>query len=320
LLDPATLRTLCEPFGLLADHAKFVSRSQNDVYAFSDSILRISYDRGQSSEWIDSELQWIDDLAARGLSVCRARPSQSGRRCECIVVDGVEYLVTHFERAPGHKVQVSDVDDALYASLGRLTADMHAASFDSSPPAKERFSRPAWHESRLLNGDVRRYTPATNERFRLALRRLVDDLKGGAEPAGLVHGDISFTNVFLHRGSLTLFDFDNCEVGSVLQDLATVFYDAVYCHLLNRVAPSELQEIYRRRCRVFLAGYRTRRTLSTLPTDRLRDFLVLREAVIYTHYCRTLDPAKMTPGFRQGLMQMRVNVEQRVSEAGFEER
>jgi Ser/Thr protein kinase RdoA (MazF antagonist) len=56
---------------------------------------------------------------------------------------------------------------------------------------------------------------------------LVNDLRiDASDPPGLVHGDISFTNVFLDGGTLTLFDFDNCEVGTVVQDLATVLYDA----------------------------------------------------------------------------------------------
>ena len=73
MLDLSTLQLLCEPFGLLAERASFVARSQNDVYAFDGSVLRISHGRGQTQELVENELSWIDDLSARGLPVCRRR-------------------------------------------------------------------------------------------------------------------------------------------------------------------------------------------------------------------------------------------------------
>ena len=214
-----------------------------------------------------------------------------------------------------------DVDDDIYVVLGQLTARLHEASFDSDPPARMRFARPAWHESRLLNDDVARYTPPAEERFRAAVRMIINESKDDVvdDSPGLVHGDISFTNVFLDGCTLTLFDFDNCEVGTVLQDLATVFYDAIYCHLLNRVAPAEVAPTYRRRCRVFLAAYRTIRPLRALPSERLRKVLILREAIIYTHYWRILDRATLRPGFQEGMDQMRSNVERSVTDAEFED-
>jgi Ser/Thr protein kinase RdoA (MazF antagonist) len=320
MLTPAALQILCEPFGLAAERASFVARSQNDVYAFGDLVLRISHGRGQTQSSVENELSWIEDLAARGLPVCRAHPSRSGRLCERVVLDGIEYLVTQFERAPGHKVTAADVTDDLYAVLGELTARLHAASFDIDPPAHTRFARPWWYESRLLIEDVARYTPPSDERFRATVHALVNDLKIDAgDPPCLVHGDISFSNVFLDDGKLTLFDFDNCEVGTVVQDLATVFYDAIYCHLLNRIPSVELASTYRRRCRVFLAAYRSVRPLRTLPTERLQRFLILREAIIYTHYCRILDRATLRPSFKEGMDQMRSNVERGITDAEFED-
>jgi Ser/Thr protein kinase RdoA (MazF antagonist) len=212
MLDFATLQRLCEPFGLPADRANFIARSQNDVFAFEDSILRVSHGRGQTLESIENELSWIDDLAARGLPVCRGRRSRSGQRCERVV-----------------------------------------------------------------------------------------------------------SNVFVNGQTLSLFDFDNCEIGTVVQDLATVFYDAIYCHLLNRVPAAEVAPTYRHRCRVFLDAYRSVRSLAPLPTRRFQRFLILREGIIYAHYCRIFADKEIRPGFKQGMEQMRANVERGFTEAEFED-
>jgi Ser/Thr protein kinase RdoA (MazF antagonist) len=69
MLTPQTLQILCEPFGLLPERASFVARSQNDVYMFDDSVLRISHGRGQTQDLVENELSWIDDLSAYGLPV-----------------------------------------------------------------------------------------------------------------------------------------------------------------------------------------------------------------------------------------------------------
>jgi hypothetical protein len=57
----------------------------------------------------------------------------------------------------------------------------------------------------------------------------------------------------------------------------------------------------------------------TLPTARLRKFLILREAIIYTHYRRVLDRATLRPGFTEAMDQMRTNLERSATDAEFEE-
>lgn len=316
MLEQSQIDAICAPFGIPGDASRLISSSQNSVFDCGAGlpILRVSHNRDRTVAQVESELDWIEALAARGIKVCRPRRSLNGRRCECVVVDGREFLVVGFDRAPGRKVTVSDVDHALYRLLGQLTARLHAAAFDEENNPASATARPFWHQSRLLTGDVAAYLPREQDAFRWQMEALVNELKACVTNTSLIHADISFTNVFYDGEDLWLFDFDNCERGPIEEDLATVIYDAVYCHWLNRVPPERLRDQVRQSCQAFVSGYETVRPRTKVNMETLRKFLVLREAVIYVHYCRTIDPAKITSGWRAGMDRMRSNVEQRLTE------
>ena len=320
MLDGKRMRAVCSRFGITSD-PKCVRVSQNAVYEVEGdggdrSILRVSSGRGRSLEQIEAELDWVADLAARGIDVCLPRPSLGGRRCERVVCGDAEFLAVRFDRAPGRKVVRADVDEALYASLGTLVAKLHAASFDDDSPQPR---RPVWYESRLLTTYFHRHARGQPRAFRAAVERLVDELKAVPAVLRLVHADVSFGNTFLDGSRLWIFDFDNCELGSVEHDLAVVLYDGVLCHFLNRVPADRLAELTRLHWGAFLAGYRSVRDCE-LDLDALRKHLILREAVIYVHYLRTLDPSAMTDAWRAGLDRMRQNVELGRAEVEVDER
>jgi len=325
MLPSAHLSLLGQPFGLRAEDLRWIRSSQNHVYdcgpSHPPSILRVSAGRGRTLDQIEAELDWIEDLESCRIPVCRARRSANGNRCEVVDIDGVPHLVVQFDKARGRAVETTDLSLELHGRLGELTARLHAAAFDA-PPALHRqaFSaRGLWHRSRLLNEDLEQFTPPGVEAFRAAVRTLVQRL---VEPVshrlGLLHADLSFSNVFLDGSRLILFDFDNCEFGPIEQDFATLLYDSIYCRLLHRLPADELAPRIRERWDALLAGYRGIRPDVEVDLALLRQFLVLREAIIYTHYCRTLDLTTVLARFRDGMDEMRRSVEADITPvAGF---
>ena len=308
---------LVEPYGLAAADLRWIRSSQNCVYEHAGdppTIVRISHGRGRTLEQIEAELAWIAELAAQGLPVCPAIASSAGRTCERVVHGGQEFLVVRFQHAPGRKVELADSDNAVYRQLGQLTGQLHEASFARVSNTETRYHRPQWYDSRLLTSDLESYA-AAQPVFRKQVQQLVAQLaEQTRDSLGLVHADIHFGNLFLDEGRLWIFDFDNCEFGSVEQDLATMLYDAIYCRVLNRVPPAETNAHIRSRWQSFLGGYRTVRRNHALDENLLRKFLVLREAIIYLHYHRVLDLNTVSATFLAGLEQMRQNVEQGTTE------
>ncbi len=303
-----------ERFALDPAATELISQSQNRVYAVrhreQPAILRISRERHRTLAEIEAELGWVRELAAAGLPVGVPRQSTRGRWCEPLIADGVESLAVLFDRVPGRRIERADLTSALYRQLGQLTARLHQAAFTPHDAPHTRLPRAPWYESRLLTHDLERFSDADDHVFRESLRALISELLALPNlETGLIHADISFSNTFLSDAGLWLFDFDNCETGSPLQDLATVLYDSIYCRWVNRVPVTELAAKIQDCWQEFLSGYREIRPLAPLELETLRQFCVLREGVIYIHYRRTLPRDAISPSFREGMHEMRRNVE-----------
>ncbi len=144
--------------------------------------------------------------------------------------------------------------------------------------------------------------------FRSAVNLLIGDLEPTPAMQRLVHADIYFGNTFLQGSRLWIFDFDNCEIAPAELDLATVFYDGVLCHFMNKVPSEQLTELVRRHWHAFIDGYRCVRD-APLDFAVLRKFIVLREAAIYVHYHRILDFSTLSDAVKAGFKRMRENVQ-----------
>ena len=67
----------------------------------------------------------------------------------------------------------------------------------------------------------------------------------------------------------------------------------------------------------FLKGYAVASPLKEINLTQLKDFFLLREAVIYVHYHRTLEVSKMSESFLRGLEVMKRNVEKQDHQVDF---
>jgi Ser/Thr protein kinase RdoA (MazF antagonist) len=94
------------------------------IYEFErgpeDYILRISHSLRRSAALIEGEVDWINYLAAGGVSVARAVRSETGKLVEAIADEqGGYFLTTAFVKAQGQPPW--DLwTPALYQSYGRL--------------------------------------------------------------------------------------------------------------------------------------------------------------------------------------------------------
>jgi Ser/Thr protein kinase RdoA (MazF antagonist) len=317
------LEKLLAPFGVEPAVCNFLSCSQNYVYSCSGgsmaSLIRISTDRHRTLPEVDGEMKWLNFLASGNLRVCRPIPSLAGNLTEQLRIDGRHFIVCRFEKAPGDKPKRKDLTPQTYFALGQMLGRMHAASCEY-----HRFHAPlhrmTWDRSRLLNEDVDACKPPLTRDFYESLHQLMADIQvmpQHPQGYGMIHSDVSFGNCHLDGKDLWLFDFDNCEYGHFLQDLATVLYDSVYCKVVNEVERKNLNHAMKSRWLEFLNGYRSVRDLPCFDLHQLENFFLLREAVIYIHYHRVLDLQAISPSFHEGMNQMRRNVEGRTHEVDF---
>lgn len=306
-----------ELYGVDDGLATHLGRSQNDVFRIVGPevavILRISSERSRDPEEIEAELEWIESLGTSGISVCLPLKSINKRLCESIHREGVDYHVSCFLPAPGRPIEASDLTGDLYRTMGRTLGAMHTAS-KALEEKGSRFARKDWRNSRLLNEDMDRYLPAGRENFRATVCDLIQEIAGFSvdkEGYGLVHADFSFNNLFFDNGQVTVFDFDNCEYAFFAQEIGTTIYSSVFSYPANTRRNADLVGFSNEFWAAFAEGYTVENSLASEWQRQVELSLILREAVIYTHYHRIYDVSSMSEGFQKGVDEMRQNVEAR---------
>lgn len=318
------LALLARPYGLGPDGLEFVRSNQNHVYlgrrGDRKCILRVSTGRHRSGEQVQAELAWIEFLAAEGVRVCRPIPALNGDICVALNTAGTDCIVTCFEHAPGRKIMPGDIAPPIYEKLGGVLAELHRHTL-RLPADHAARARPHWHESRLLREDVAELRGRLSPAFVESLADLMEKLRElpvTPETYGLVHADACLGNCFVDDGQLWIFDFDNCEHGHLTQDFATILYDSIYCRVLNQFADDGLNDRIAPLWAALWRGYAQGGPLAAMDAMQLKHFFLLREAVIYIHYHRTLDMAAVGDSFQAGLEVMRRNVEAQTHQVDFE--
>jgi len=324
MINPLHLESLLQRFGLQPEGAEYLGGSQNHVYAALTAdgekrILRVSTGRHRTRLQVRAELEWITFLGQRGVNACQPLPTTTGQRCIDLDVDGQSYTAACFEHAPGRLVSREDVNVELYEKLGALMGRMHTTAKEFTGKAKF-LPRLFWYESRLLREDVEEMGSSLTKHFRECVAYMIEGMRQTErtpDTHGLIHGDVSFGNISLHEDELWIFDFDNCEFGFFLQDLATTLYDSIYCKVLNKFADPGLTGRMLPLWRALLKGYASTGVLKQIDPAMLKKFFLLREAAIYVHYHRTLDIATMDDSFKAGLEVMRKNIESQSHQVDF---
>jgi amicoumacin kinase len=221
-------------------------------------------------------VDWINYLAAAGVSVAKAVLSKNGNLVE-LVEDGQgdEFLCTAFVRAPGAEVKQSQLNEKFFTAYGRLIGRMHALAkpYQPSNPAWKRY---AWDDP--INNTVEKHIPAGEHRSLEKYRQVFAHLRSlpcRPEEFGMIHQDAHPGNFFVdEETTITLFDFDDCVYGHFIYDIAmVVFYAATQ--------EKDPQGFTSRFMPVFLSGYRQENRLDPLWLKEIPHFLKLREIDLF---------------------------------------
>ncbi|WP_282182280.1 phosphotransferase enzyme family protein [Aliiroseovarius marinus] len=265
-----------------AQHVRMIKDRENAVHEVringKPAALRLHRPGYQSKAAIRSELDWMAALAEQGMRVPSPIPTSDGDLVFSLGADQCATMVSWVEGAPigesGVPLDGSPDDQAaLYRKVGAELAKLHNLTDDITLP--EGFTRHRWDIPGLLGDDPfwGRFweCPALREDERnmvLRARAVAHDLasvylENGAD-FGLIHADALRENVFIHKGLLTLIDFDDAGFGFRLYDLAVM------------MSQNEQEPAYEAIKASALTGYREHRTLSQEAEDLLPMFLMMR--------------------------------------------
>ena len=245
---------------------RLIRDRENAVYelALPDgtrAALRLHRAGYQGEAAIKSELWWCAALADAGLPVPALRPALSGERLAHLTTGRLASAIKWVAGEPLGEAGVPlpqsvAQQTARHFALGRLVADIHAATDTLTLPAD--FTRPSWDIPGLVGekpfwGRFWEHPSLTQpeadhlQKARAFLQARLAAYKAAGGDFGPIHADVLRENVLVEGDAMSLIDFDDSGHGFRLYDLGTVLSQNLYEPALPDIA------------RALIAGYATRR-------------------------------------------------------------
>ncbi|MEH7273332.1 phosphotransferase enzyme family protein, partial [Neobacillus vireti] len=273
----------------------------NTVYSYGNLIFRVSPSSRRKQLDIINELAYIHGLWENGVPVSIPVKSVSKKLVETI---GEHHFVVAFEKAKGTSIDVTNRDlwnKELYYHWGNLMGKMHMAG------KTIKVDRPIWSENQpdLLNLLPKITSDLIAEKYKQLLNQLK---KFPLTPNlfGLIHNDFHQGNIFVNKGRLTVFDFDDCAYHWYAYDLAAAFYHAYW--QTSSFTPENTQfssEFWEH----FLRGYQQVHTLSKELIQQIPIFLKIREVFLYTLFLEKWNSDNLEDWQGYTLTHLKYNIE-----------
>ena len=285
--NDAILQEAMRRYGIAGDQIRTLDAFESFIYEFERDahgyILRISHSSRRSDSLVRGEVDWINYLAAGGVSAARAVLSDSGELVEAIDdQQGGAFLVTAFVKAPGQAPWDLWTPE-LYESYGEMIGRIHTLS-KSYQPSQAAWRRPEWDDD--LFEFVERYLPdsesVAKQKYRDACAH-VNTLAKDRDSYGLTHQDAHGSNFFVDETSqITLFDFDECAYNWFINEIAVVLFYIVQSAEDWRAFTAEFMTH-------FLRGYVRACPLDAAWLKEIPHFLKIREIELYAVMYRDFD-------------------------------
>jgi Ser/Thr protein kinase RdoA (MazF antagonist) len=290
LMDPNLLSHACSLYNTSPDQLTPLSGGHfNAVYQFptnlatQKAILRI----GQQDCPLDQTLgmlEWVEYLSKNGAPVSPPVRSRSGNLLGQIEFGGKSYITTAFEKADGtlaENIPPAEWSAELYHSIGKAVGKFHRLSAGYRISRPER-TRPHWYESNEIHEATAKLA-STSDPARQKLNDLLGQIRHLPSPPadfGLIHDDLHFANFLVCvDGTVTIIDFDDCQYGWFVMDIAMALFDVLV--LYNASTDAQSQRFAKTFLSNYLAGYRSEKEPPQYWLHQLPLFLKLKELCIY---------------------------------------
>lgn len=300
LFNPAILTQVLDLYGIRPNNARILDGFESFIYNVSkddkEYILRIGHDGRRSPDAVCGEAEFLNHLAAGGLSVPSVLPSLDNQLVETVqAADGSYFVAALFTKAPGHPPKDSDWQSPLYNKMGMFLGKLHrlGKNFTPSQPRFRRFDIEEDFKEMLVT--AQRYLPPSDSPVIAAylenitaIRELPKDPSG----YGLCHVDFHGGNFFLtDDGHLTLFDFDDCQYAWFIYDIAMALFYTLP-HDCRKPEQLKAAQIF---LKDFWSGYRLEADLENAWLEKIPLFLRLREIDLYIAIHRSMDLDHLDP-------------------------
>lgn len=222
---------LLERFGADIQLAKEAYSSHNYAFVFpGEFVIRVNlrYDTHEEDYWM-GELSFLADAHSSGAAVCAPLPSLKGNFLEIFESeDGKTYAAVKFIKAEGAAVKGSEINAKHARQLGETLGLIHRASVDAAHSGKTYCRSNFLQTSATLAEcvDSQLCDAWLAEDVRKKMRAIIGAIR--ALPAisgknyGIIHSDFTHYNYFTNGENIQVFDFDDCQYGYYMYDIATL--------------------------------------------------------------------------------------------------
>ncbi|MFW6368097.1 MAG: phosphotransferase enzyme family protein [Spirochaetota bacterium] len=239
-------------------------------------ILRVTPASHRSLTQLKAELTIVNALRQRGVRVAAPMRLSGIPTINRVRLRRNTYFIILFETAPGSTWSEYPQREEDFFEAGQILARIHAET-EHIPSA---FERPRWDENHYIR-IAKRAIPREKRWVLHKMNEHIEKLREYDETPGefgLVHGDYQFANMLYSPEGITVIDFDEVEYHWHIYDLAVyIFY-----YLLGSDPSSIDVEANRIVWRRLLQGYESERRLPARLSERLPEFLRLREFMLYS--------------------------------------
>ncbi len=195
-------------------------------------VVRVHRTKDRKLSEIESEVVWLEAIA-RDTDICVQTPRRTvdGRLVAVVDIDGAPPCpVTVLSWLKGRVFSSDMRGERHFALLGRLTAQLHAHAQMWSPP--KGFDRPRWDAAGIMGADAPYSLQRLGPLLPAAVRRDLEEvyarlaeveiaLAARADLHGLIHRDLTFSNVLFTAQEARPIDFDEGGFGCYLHDFGS---------------------------------------------------------------------------------------------------
>ncbi len=263
---------------------------ENTIFGHNEdergAVLRITPSSHRTLQQIRAEIDWLSYLTENGVSAVCPQQSVDGNIVETIEYNGSYMTAVCFEYASGRLATPQDFNEDLFRNWGQLMGRIHSLTKNYSPEP-DITKRWEWYEDSYLN---RESIPSNQvkvlERFDSVIE-YIRDLPINNDSYGLIHMDMHHQNLFLDGKKITLLDFDDCQYGFFILDIANTLGFSIWEKNKNETN----REFATRFLDCFMEGYERENQLDDVWMENLPTAMKVFEFIHYIAFNQDYDLA-----------------------------
>jgi amicoumacin kinase len=136
---------LAAAYGVSQGDFRFIAQVQNYIFAYErdgeEFILRLTPQTHQSPEQVRAEVDWVNDLAGRGVPVAGVVPASDGSLCQAVELVGEYFTAVSFQKVKGEIGSGNYWTADIFFEWGCLTGRLHRESRKYQPAFGRRRAR-----------------------------------------------------------------------------------------------------------------------------------------------------------------------------------